>query len=102
MAVRNGRSRSSHLTCLQGQAISQVVSSDRSEDSSAEDKRCRTKVASSQGKHFGCSFCARRFIQKKPGFRRFKLSALTTSSSLPRFPSRRKGGTIAGRGVIKT
>jgi hypothetical protein len=37
MAVRNGRSRK-HQMCPQGQAISQVVCSDRSADFSAEDK----------------------------------------------------------------
>jgi hypothetical protein len=39
--------------CLQGEAIYQVVSSDRSEDSSAEDKRCRKKDRKLSRKAFG-------------------------------------------------
>src|SRR5204862_7887584 len=85
MAVRNGRSRSSHLTCPQGQAISQVVASDRSEDSSAEDKRRRTKDRKISRKAFRLQPSALvGSFKKSPGFRKSKLSTLTTSSSLPR------------------
>jgi len=52
------------------------VSSDRSEDSLAEDKRRRTKIASSQGRHFGCSLCASWFIQKKPWFQEIQIEHL--------------------------
>src|SRR5215471_11126037 len=102
MAGRNGPWRSSHLTCPQGRAISQVVSSDRSEDSSAVDKGAAQRSQALEEGIWAAAFALVGSSKRSPDSRRFKLSTLTTSSSLPRFPKLAKGGTIARRGATKT